>query len=206
MDETAQQHFPTIDGTGLLKQSTAPSTLAMLKALPTSLTDDQFNQVKAIAKAALPSLPPQTDAAFAKALKILDTLPRRKDDKDTGKLRFNLYRTCLSHLSEPQLWWVVNRAVTTCDWYPSVKQLLDIAALWERRDEATEALRLAKLLVNREVNRRLREQSRKAPAPPLTQEVVDAMAPELRGMGLKLGYLIEQDGKVIPAPEQEDAA
>jgi hypothetical protein len=32
------------------------------------------------------------------------------------------------------------------------------------------------------------------------------MPDELKRLGLKLGYLIEQDGKVIPAPEQEDAA
>jgi hypothetical protein len=203
-----QQHLPTIQATGLIAPSTAASTLEMLKALPTSLSDQEFEQVKAIAKATLPSLPGVGEEGFGQAMKLLGTsLKRRKGDPDDGgELKFRSYRKCLAHLSHPQLWWTVEAAMVRMTFFPTIKELLDIAEGWERRDDATEAQRLAKLLVNREVNRRLREQSRKAPAPPLTQQVVDAMAPELRSMGLKLGYLIEQDGKVIPAPEQENAA
>jgi len=134
------------------------------------------------------------------------SLARRTTDAEIGEVQIRVYRRCLAHLSAPQMWWTVEEALKRHKFFPTVKELLDIAEGWERRDEATEAHRLAKLLLNREVNRRLREQNRKAPAPPLTQEMVDAMAPELRSMGLKLGYLIEQDGKVIPAPEQEQAA
>jgi hypothetical protein len=180
----------------------------MLKALPTSLSDQQFEQVKAIAKATLPCLPGVGDEGFGKAMKLLETsLKRRKEDADgDGELKFRAYRKCLGHLSHPQLWWAVEQAMIRLTFFPTIKELLDIAEGWERRDEATEAHRLAKLLANRENNRRLVAQSRKAPAPPLTQEAVDAMAPELRSMGLKLGHLIERDGKIIPAPEQEDAA
>jgi hypothetical protein len=200
----AQPSLPTITGTGLLEQSTAASTLAMLKALPTSLTDEQFNQVKAIAKAPLPSLPGVGDEGFGKAMKLLETsLKRRKDDAEgDGELKFRAYRKCLSHLSHPQLWWAVEQAMIRLTFFPTIKELLDIAAGWERRDEATEAHRLAKLLMNREVNRRLKYQARK-PVPPMTQEMIDTMDPELRKLGLKLGYLIEQDGKVIAAPESE---
>jgi hypothetical protein len=166
--------------------------------------------VKAIAKAPLPYPKPVTDENFGKAITTLENnLKRRRDEvtsKEDAEMRMRVYRKCLGHFSHPQLWWTVEQAIARMTFFPTVKELLDIAEGWERRDEATEAQRLAKLLTNREVNRRLKEQSRKAPAPPLTQEVVDAMAPELRSMGLKLGYLIEQDGKVIPAPEQENAA
>lgn len=208
MDDTAQQHLPEIQATGLLAPSTAASTLAMLKALPASLTDDQFAQAKAIAKATLPSPPRASEDNFVQAMKLLETsLKRRKEDAEgDGELKFRSYRKCLSHLSHPQLWWTVEQAMRRMTFFPTIKELLDIAEGWERRDEATEAQRLAKLLVNREVNRRLNQQSRKAPSPPLTQESVDAMPDELKRLGLKLGYLIEQDGKVIPAPEQEDAA
>jgi len=178
----------------------------MLKAFPSSLTDEQFEQVKAIAKADVPPLPAIGPKAMAEALTMLDSsLPRRATDTASGELRLRAYRQCLSHLRAEQMWWTVQQAIKECRFFPTVKELLDIAEGWERRDEATEAHRLAKLLTNREVNRRLREQSRK-PAPPLTQELVDGMAPELKKMGLKLGYLIEVDGQVVPAPEQEDAA
>lgn len=202
--ETAQPNLPTITGTGLLEPSTAASTLAMLKALPTSLTDEQFNQVKAIAKAPLPCPPRVGDEGFGKAMKLLETsLKRRKDDADgDGELKFRAYRQCLGHLSHPQLWWAVEQALVRLTFFPTIKELLDIAEGWERRDEATEAKRLARMLVNVEVNRRLREQNRK-PAPPLTQDMIDKMDPEIRRLGLKLGHLIERDGKVIANPEPE---
>lgn len=183
--------------------------MEMLKSLPPILTDEQFNQVRAIAKAPLPSPKPVSDENFGKAITLLETsLKRRKDEvtsPEDAEMRMRVYRKCLSHLSHPQLWWTVEQAIARMTFFPTVKELLDIAEGWERRDDATEAHRYAKLLTNREVNRRLKEQSRKAPAPPLTQEAVDAMPDELRSMGLKLGHLIERDGKVIPNPEPEEA-
>lgn len=203
-----QQHLPEIQATGFLAPQSAGQTLAMLKALPASLSDHQFEQVKAIAKAPLPSPPPITDENFGKSMTLLEiNLKRRKDlADDDADLMLRTYRRCLSHLSHPQFEWTVGEAIKRLTFYPTVKELLDIAEGWERRDDATEAHRLAGLLFNREVNRRLREQSRKAPAPPITEESIAAMSPELRSMGLKLGYLAEVDGKVIPTPETEDKA
>ena len=205
MDE--QQHLPEIQGTGLLSPSDAASTLTMLKSLPSALTDEQFAQVKAIAKAPLPSPARIGDKAFEQALMMMATsLARRTTDPELGEVQIRVYRRCLAHLSAPQMWWTVEEALKRMKFFPTVKELLDIAEGWERRDDATEAHRLANLLTNREVNRRLREQSRKAPAPPLTEEAIAAMSPELRSMGLKLGHLIEVDGKVVPAPEPEGKA
>lgn len=205
--QTAQANLPTIDGTGFLVASTAGQTLEMLKALPSSLTDEQFAQVKAIAKAPLPCPAPLTDESFGKAMKLLDvSLKRRKDMADQdSELMLRTYRRCLSHLSYAQLGWAIGEAIKRLTFFPSVKELLDIAEGWERRDDATEAQRLARLLTNREVNRRLREQSRK-PAPPLTQEMIDKMDPELRRLGLTLGHLIEVNGRVIANPEPEGSA
>lgn len=180
------------------------STLTMLKGLPSSLTDEQFAQVKSIAKADVPPLPAIGPKAMTEALTMLDSsLPRRTTDTASGELRLRAYRQCLSHLRAEQMWWTVQQAIKICRFFPTVKELLDISAGWERRDEATDSHRLAKLLVNREVNRRLAQQSRKAVAAPLTQEFIDAMAPEIRSMGLRLGHLIEVDGKVIANPEPE---
>ena len=176
----------------------------MLKALPSSLSDQQFEQVKAIAKADVPPLPAIGPKAMTEALTMLDSsLPRRKTDTASGEIRLRAYRQCLSHLRAEQMWWTVQEAIKRCQFFPTVKELLDISEGWERRDEATEAHRLAKLLAHREVNRRLREQNRKPPAPPITQEAIDAMLPEVRSIGLKLGHLIEVDGKVVAAPVTE---
>lgn len=205
MDETAQANLPEIQATGLLSPSDAGSTLTMLRNLPPALTDEQFAQVKAIAKAPLPSPARIGDKAFEQALMMMATsLARRNTDPELGEVQIRVYRRCLAHLSAPQMWWTVEEALKRHKFFPTVKELLDIAEGWERRDDATESKRLAKMLVNVEVNRRLREQNRK-PVPPLTQEMVDKMEPELRSMGLKLGHLIERDGKIIPNPEPENA-
>lgn len=205
--ETDQQHLPDIQATGLLSPSDAASTLTMLRSLPSALTDEQFAQVKAIAKAPLPSPARIGDKAFEQALMMMATsLARRTTDPELGEVQIRVYRRCLAHLSAPQMWWTVEEALKRMKFFPTVKELLDIAEGWERRDDATEAHRLAKLLTNREVNRRLREQTRKAPAPPLTQEFIDKMDPEMRSLGLKLGHLIERDGKIIPNPEPEGKA
>lgn len=202
MDE--QANLPEIQATGLLSPSVAASTLTMLKNLPTSLTDEQFEQVKAIAKAPLPSPARIGDKAFEQAVMMMaTTLARRTTDAEVGEVQIRVYRRCLSHLSAPEMWWTVEEALKRLKFFPTVKELLDISEGWVRRDEATEAHRLANLLLNREVNRRLREQNRKPPPPPMTQEFIDAMLPEIRSMGLKLGHLIEVDGKVVAAPEPE---
>lgn len=205
--QTEQQHLPAIQATGFLAPSIAGQTLAMLRDLPTSLTDQQFEQVKAIAKAPLPSPAALNDENFGKAMKVLEvSLKRRKDmADDDADLMLRTYRRALAGLSHPQLGWAIGEAIKRLTFYPTVKELLDIAAGWERRDDATEAHRLAKHLVNREVNRRLREQNRKPAPPPLTEDAIAAMVPELRSMGLKLGHLVEVDGKIIPAPETENA-
>lgn len=204
--ETAQHHLPEIQATGLLSPSDAALTLTMLRNLPAALTDEQFAQVKAIAKAPLPSPPRIGDKAFEQALMMMATsLARRTTDAELGEVQIRVYRRCLAHLSAPQMWWTVEEALKRMKFFPTIKELLDIAEGWERRDDATEAQRLARLLANRENNRRLVAQSRK-PVPPLTQEMIDAMAPELRSMGLKLGHLIERDGKVVAAPVTEGKA
>lgn len=204
---TDQQHLPEIQGTGLLSPSDAASTLTMLKNLPPILSDEQFEQVKAIAKAPLPSPARIGDKAFEQALMMMATsLARRNTDPELGEVQIRVYRRCLAHLSAPQMWWTVEEALKRLKFFPTVKELLDISEGWERRDEATEAHRLAKLLTNREVNRRLREQNRKPAPPPLTQEMIDAMDPVLRSLGLKNGHLIEVDGKVVAAPVTEGKA
>lgn len=188
-----------------LAPSTAASTLAMIQAMPERLTDEQFGQVQAIAKATLPSLPGMSERAFGEALKLLDTLPRRKDDTDTGEVRFRVYRRCLSHIPAPQMWWTVEEAIKRCRFCPSVKELLDISEEWQRDDEAVRAKREAKRRAIREANQRHIESQRRPPAPPITQETVDQMDAALIALGLKCGALIEVNGKVVPAPEDEAA-
>ncbi|MDC8755840.1 hypothetical protein OIK40_14420 [Erythrobacter sp. sf7] len=136
------------------------------------------------------------------AMKLLEAcLPRRKDDSDTGELKFRAYRKCLSHLSKPQLFWTVEQAIKRQRFFPTVRELLDIAAEWASTDDDAKAQRLARRLAAREANRR-HIASTRTPGPSL-EEMLETMAPELISLGLKLGHLIKRDGKVIVSPEPE---
>ena len=186
-------------GTALIEPSIVTSTLETLKALPARLDDQQMQMVSSIAKAELPSPVPTDDRHFAACMKALSILPRRRDDEATGEVRLKIFRSTMGHLAREQLDWLTREAVKSFEWFPSVKQLLDLAEKWTRADEAVEARRLAKKRMNAEIQYRIREQSR-VKAPPITQDAVDAMSPEMQRIGLKAGALIEVDGKVVPAP------
>ena len=196
--------------TDLLTLSTAGSTLEMLKALPDRLDDEQFALVRQIARAPVPELPRIGSEAFAKAMKMLDTLPRRRDDADSGELRYRVYEIGLRDLPAKQIWWTVEEAIRERKFCPSVREFRDLAKGWVRQDEALEVNRLARRLAASEINARHLDSLPKPPdPPPLTQEQVDAMTPEFINLGLKTGALIKDEtGKVVvnPEPTQREPA
>lgn len=170
----------------------------MLKGLPAELTNDQWQMVAEINRAPLPALPKIGDKAFSGVMKLLDTLPRRRDDADSGEVRYRVYEIGLRHLPAAQIWWTVHEAIKRCKWCPTVKEFIDIAEEWQRADDPVLVKREASRRFNQERIRRMRVRS---PAPPLTQDMVDAMTEEQQRMGLKCGALIEKDGKVLVNPE-----
>lgn len=196
---TDQQSEFATPGTALIEPQTVGSTLVTIQALPIRLSDEELRLVTSIAKADLPSPLPTDDKHFAACMKALSILPRRKDDEATGELRFRIYRSTLGHLPRIQLDWMVQEAVKRFEWFPSVKQLLDLADRWTRRDEAVEAKRLARSKMIQEHSARDIDARRKK-SQPLTQADVDVMSPELQSIGLKCGALLKVDGKVVPAP------
>lgn len=169
-----------------------------------ALSDEEMHEVCRIARTDPPPLPLIGDKGFAAALAVLETLPRRRQDTLDGEVRFRVYRQCLSHLPAAQMWWTVTEAVKTSKFFPSVKELLDLAEGWHRDDVAAQAQALARRVAAREARRREAAAARRrAPPPPLTQADVDAMSPVLISMGLKCGALVKVDGKVVPNPEPD---
>lgn len=188
-----------VSATDLLAPSNAGSTLAAIAALPETLTDDQWEMVGTVCRAPLPEQARIGDDAFAEALKLIETLPRRRDDAETGELRYRIYERGIRHLPAAQIWWTVDRVIRECRFCPTVSEFLNLAEDWTRKDEAVQAKREASLRFNRERVRRMK--ARKKATRPLTQEDVDKMDGVLISMGLKAGALIERDGKVVPAED-----
>lgn len=203
--DTAQPGLPEMRGTGLLEPSSAGSTLAMLRSLPARLNDQQLAQARAIAKASLPSPAPLTDEGFEKAMLTLAILPRRKDDETTGEVRMRVYRQALGRMPKAQFLWTVARAIERSKFFPSISEFLAISKEWKRWDDACEAQREARIRVAREENARHIDSHRRR-AGPLTQEIVDGMSEAMKALGLRVGALVEVDGKIIPNPKPQETA
>lgn len=199
-----EANLPAIRAMDLLKPSNAHSTMLMMQAMPQVLTDEQFGQVRDVAQSFLPAMPGITDKAFAEAMLMLNTLPRRKDEAITGEVRLRLYKRFTEHMPAKQIWWTIEESIKRCKFAPSVSELLIIASEWRRSDDAVDAQRLARIMVNREANRRHIESTRKPPPPPLTQDAVDGFPPDTIALGLKCGALIQVDGTVLINPDQNE--
>lgn len=170
----------------------------MLQALPDRLTPDQCQMLAEINRAPLPELGRISDNAFAEVMKLLDTLKRKAVDEDSAALFYRVYERGIRHMPAKQIWWAVDEAIKTCTFFPTVAEFIKIAERWQRADEAVLVKREAARLLNRE---RIRRLNVRKPAPPLTQDAVDRMAEDEKRLGLKVGALVERDGKIIPNPE-----
>lgn len=173
----------------------------MLQALPDVLTSGQRQMLVEIVREPLPPLPQIGDDAFAEVMKVLSTLKRKRMDDDSAELYYRVYAAGIRHLPAKQIWWAVNKAIQTLTFFPTVAEFIQIAEQWRREDDPVLAQREARRLLNRE---RLRINSARKAAPPLTQDMVDAMTEEHRRLGITTGALIERDGKIIPNPEPMD--
>ena len=141
----------------------------------------------------------------------LTTLPRRNDDDLTGEVRLRIYQSCLTFVAREQLDWMVQQTVMTCKWFPTIKELIDLADKWVRDDRPAKVKRTAQTLYRRELQIRDRDKwKNRAEVKPLTQADVDGWAPPFRdsliSMGLRCGAVIEVDGKILISPEEQERA
>lgn len=130
---------------------------------------------------------------------MLAALPRRQADDISGELFVAAYQRQLAHLSEPQVQFLCDRALQTCRWFPTIAECLEIVGQFRRDDEAVHRKRRASTLVAREKNSRWydRQEWRRLKTPEMTQEMVDAMSPEMKRMGITCGALYEDSEGVV---------
>lgn len=160
--------------------------------------------VEAIARSPLPRLPSCDERHFAKCLRLmLAVLPRQQTDDIGGELFVEAYRRQLAEWPAEAISFLANIATSECRWFPTIAECLEILQRWRRSDDAARRKEHARMLATRERNARHTESLPPVdPPPPLTQEGVDAMPEALRRLGLKAGYLIQNDdGSYSPAPD-----
>lgn len=131
---------------------------------------------------------------------MLAALPRRQADDISGELFVAAYERQLGHMSRPQAEHMMDKALKTCRWFPTIAECLELAGDWCRCDVHTERLAKARAIATRERVRRENERLTRNPdgQVPFTQEAVDTMPEELKRLGVKCGALIvDADGNYI---------
>lgn len=156
--------------------------------------------VSEVARCSLPALSVSDERHFAAVMKGLQILPRKADDGLTGELRFRAYYGAMGDLPRDQLDWTMREAIKRHHFFPSVKEMLDIADGWRRADDASLAKRIARAKMRDEMARR--ERAARPKPLPLTQADIDEMPLEMVRLGIKVGAIVQDEvGRYLPAPE-----
>lgn len=188
-----------MDETALPRPSTGDLDL---DNLPERLDDLTLAELEKIAAAPLPALLTCDERTFGQILRMmLAALPRRQADDISGELFVAAYERQLGHMSRPQAEYMMDKALRTCRWFPTIAECLELAGDWRRRDAHTERQAAARRLLSREISARQHDRTRwvlGGREDAMSQEGIDAMPEELRRLGLKCGALVyDQAGKIV---------
>ena len=158
--------------------------------------------IKELALEPLPDLPTCDSKTFGQVLRMmLAVLPRRQADDMSGELFVAAYERQLGYISKPQAEYMMDKALATCRWFPTIAECIEILQGWHRSDGETAKRSELAALVVKENNARNKDQWewRARKAEPITQEMVDCMSEQLLGIGLKCGALAkDKDGTIRP--------
>ena len=135
---------------------TTPAALMDLTTLPARIDDETMGLLREIATAALPTPVSCDDEHFARCMKSLDILPRRADDTG-GPLRLKLYRRKLGGFENGALSFLVDRGLERFQFFPSIKECLDLLRAFPNRDRDAGRRGHAKSLIEREQQHRLHD-------------------------------------------------
>ena len=176
--------------------------MADIRALPDRLDDEQLALVEHTASLPLPPIEPMPRDRIVKSLNMLNaSLPRAAADEKSGSMRLSLYREKLSHLPEPAFQYACDKAVSRCDWFPTIKQLLDFAAEWTRDDAAIRVRAAATSRARRERNDRMDDLLRRLAIEGVPQPEIDALPERMKTIAETRGLLWLVDGEWRQRPQ-----
>lgn len=172
--------------------------------------------MKALQEIADAPLPPPAacdDLHFAQCFRLLSAvLPKQSKDELDGKLFVAAYKRILQNHSRDAISYLTEEAMSTCRWFPTIAECLNILEGYQRNDDDTRFRAAVNSRLVQERHQRW-EDERKARAerPPvivrnqLTQDDVDQLPSYLVKLGLSLGTLeYDATGKLVPVEWEEE--
>lgn len=170
------------------------------------LDDQTLAQLRDIARAPLAPLEPICPDVLVQSLAALDAaLPRRKTDEATGKLMLAAYRRKLGHMPKEQIDYLCNAVLERCDWFPTIRECLEIAGQWRRQDAVDQA-RARNLIANEMHLRMLAAHRRLKWGEGVTQEEVDSWPEGWREAAASAGLLHRDPARLYQIRVRPDPA
>lgn len=149
--------------------------MARLAELPARLDDETLANVAKFAASPPPALPPTDETHLNQFMRMMTDMPRQGSDSATAKVKIANMQRHLGHLPRPCINWMMAQVHARFTFYPSIKELLDLASEWTRSDEAVQARVIAKRKVFDERQARMTDLRRMLKQQQVTQDVIDAL-------------------------------
>ncbi|AOR76325.1 hypothetical protein BES08_05785 [Novosphingobium resinovorum] len=182
---------------GALVTELSLSSIASLgsTALANRLDDGMLAAVQALAAAPLPAPEPCDAQHFNQCLRVLlANLPKRNSDDISGKLLISTYQKKLGNLPKDQISFIADRAITECEWFPSIAECLRLAEGWERNDDAVRVRREATVAARWERQARFEEMMARLAAGDVDQSEIDGLPVSWLEVAETRGHLRREDG------------
>lgn len=106
---------------------------------------------------------------------VIMALPQQSSDELTGHFKVEGFVHVLRDLPEPQIDFMIDEVLRTCEWLPSPAKTLKIANNWKRVDEPAQARAIAAHKARDERQARLDDDRAALLGGPVTQDWVDAL-------------------------------
>jgi hypothetical protein len=151
------EHLTAAMGTITATGSNALSTTSSTAITRARLTDEELAALDAIVAAPLPPMAGTDERFLAQCLRMMSTLPRRKDDDVGGTLRVRAYQIAIGSYPKLAIEFMVVEALRTCQFFPSTSECLAILERWKRNDDAVRQRLRAKAAIMHERQARFDE-------------------------------------------------
>lgn len=174
-----------------------------LATLPKRLDDQTMATLTELANCRLPPLVSCADGKFLEAMAVMQaSLPRRASDGVSGEIQIETYQRMLGDRPKAAIDHLVERALRTCKWFPTIAECLAILGEWQRNDGWQRKREAVRARVGSEVHARFDDAMAALEARQMPQEQIDTLPAQWRRIAVERCYLWAlSDGQFIARPD-----
>lgn len=174
-----------------------------LAKLPLRLDEPTMTTLRALATCPLPPLASYDEGGFMEQIAVMQAnLPRRASDAISGEIQTETYWRMLGGRPKAAIDHLVERALRTCKWFPTVAECLTIVGEWHRADGWHRKREAVRSRVGAESALRFDEAMAALSARELSQTQIDALPEKWRRIAAERCCLWAlRDGRFISRPD-----